>query len=115
MSFALQETMRVTFLVWLQSFPVTHEVDQARSPGHEFHVLGVIERKAILRMLQHHVGFCTSSERAESLPEQPEELTTLLARFEQRPLKVDSETDQDAIVRSAVFASANYWPTPAAC
>ena len=91
--------MRVRPLVWLQSFPVTHEVDQARSPGHEFHVLGVIERKAILRMLQHHVGFCTSSERAESLPE----LTTLLARFEQRPLKVDSETDQDAIVRSAAF------------
>ncbi len=93
--------------MWLQSFPVTHEVDQARSPGHEFHVLGVIERKAILRMLQHHVGFCTSSERAESLPEQPEELTTLLARFEQRPLKVDSETDQDAIVRSAAFRQAH--------
>ena len=97
--------MKVIQLVWLQTFPVTHEVDQARTPGHEFHVLGVIERKAILRMLQHHVGFCTNSERAESLPEQPDELTTLLARFEQRPLKVDSESDQDAIVRSAVYSA----------
>ena len=99
----------------MQSFPVTHEVNQARSPGHEFHVLGVIERKAILRMLQHHVGFCTSSERAESLPEQPEELTTLLARFEQRPLKVDSETDQDAIVRSAAFPHVQGRAGPCTC
>lgn len=82
-----------------QSFPVTEEVEQARVPGHEFHVLGVIERKAILKMLQHRVGFCTAASTCEHLPQQKPELMNLLSRFEQRPLKVDTDADQAAIIR----------------
>jgi len=81
------------------SFPVTEEVEQARVPGHEFHVLGVIERKAILKMLQHRVGFCTAASTCEHLPQKKPELMNLLSRFEQRPLKVDTDADQAAIIR----------------
>ena len=75
------------FLCWLQSFPVTEEVAEAKVPGHEFHVLGVIERKAILKMLQHRVGFCTAASSSDHLPRQKPELMSLLSRFEQRPLE----------------------------
>ena len=85
--------------ILVQSFPVTEEVEQARVPGHEFHVLGVIERKAILKMLQHHIGFCADGSCRESLPQQKPELMALLSSFEQRPLKVDTEADQAAILR----------------
>lgn len=83
----------------LQAFPVTEEVEQAGRPGHEFHVLGVIERKAILKMLQHHIGFCAAAGSCENLPAQRPQLTQLLSRFEQRPLKVDTDADQTAILR----------------
>ena len=85
----------------LQSFPVTEEVEEAAVPGHEFHVLGVIERKAILKMLQHRVGFCSAASTCEHLPRRRPELMSLLSRFEQRPLKVDSDGDQAAIIRCA--------------
>ena len=88
-------------LLWLQSFPVTEEVAEARVPGHEFHVLGVIERKAILKMLQHRVGFCTAASACDHLPRQKPELMSLLSRFEQRPLKVNTGKDQAAIIRCA--------------
>lgn len=92
----------------VQAFPVTEEVEQAAQPGAEFHVLGVIERKALLKMLQHRIGFCGSAEAADdyggegesgSLPQSREELLALLVTFEQRPFKINSPEDQAAILR----------------
>lgn len=97
----------------MQAFPVTEEVTLAAQPGAEFHVLGVIERKAILKMLQHRIGFCDSPAPdddafaaedgviCEQLPQETEELLRLLVSFEQRPFKVDSPEDQAAILRCA--------------
>ena len=68
--------------ILVQSFPVTEEVVSRQGvPGHEFHVLGVIERKAILKMLQHHIGFCADGSCRESLPQQKPELMALLSSF----------------------------------
>lgn len=90
---------------------MTEEVEQAAQPGAEFHVLGVIERKAMLKMLQHRIGFCEGPVAAEilnapghsrsstGLPEDTEELLALLVSFEQRPFKADSPEDQAAILR----------------
>lgn len=92
----------------LQAFPVTEEVEQAAQPGAEFHVLGVIERKALLKMLQHRIGFRGSPEAADgsaadgssnNLPQSREELLALLVSFEQRPFKANSLEDQEAILR----------------
>ncbi len=90
---------------------MTEEVEQAAQPGAEFHVLGVIERKAMLKMLQHRIGFCEGPVTTEilnapghgrnntGLPEDTEELLALLVSFEQRPFKADSPEDQAAILR----------------
>ena len=91
---------------------MTEEVEQAAQPGAEFHVLGVIERKAVLKMLQHRIGFCDSAATCElpenlecdggsgsGLPEETDELLSLLGSFEQRPFKADSPEDQAAILR----------------
>ncbi len=95
----------------MQAFPVTEEVEQAAQPGAEFHVLGVIERKALLKMLQHRMGFCSNAEAADSsgvegnsgnLPQSREELLALLVSFEQRPFKVSSPEDQAAILRQVL-------------
>ena len=58
----------------------------AARPGAEFHVLGVIERKGLLAILQHGIGLC-DARGGYSLPAGRAERQRLLGRFEQRPLK----------------------------
>ncbi|KAK9915224.1 hypothetical protein WJX75_006445 [Coccomyxa subellipsoidea] len=109
---AIPDLLHVLKSTSFQAFPVTEEVEQAAQPGAEFHVLGVIERKAVLKMLQHRIGFCDSAATCElpenlecdggsgsGLPEETDELLSLLGSFEQRPFKADSPEDQAAILR----------------
>ena len=70
----------------------------AARPGSEFHVLGVIERKGLLRMLQHGIGVCDA--RGEySLPASRAERQRLLGSFEQRPLKGSSPDAERATLQ----------------
>jgi hypothetical protein len=92
---------------FLQAFPVTEEVEQASQAGQEFHVLGVIERKAILKMLQHRIGFCGNG-RQYKLPTSTQELLDLLVSFEQRPIKADSPEDQAVILRYSCLIDASH-------
>ncbi|CAL8469782.1 g9324 [Coccomyxa elongata] len=121
---ALRPVILITDLIHIlqsscyQAFPVTEEVEQAAQPGAEFHVLGVIERKALLKMLQHRIGFCGSAEAADdygadgssgSLPQSREELLALLVSFEQRPFKINSPEDQAAILRDVEQSCVGRW------
>lgn len=94
----------------MQAFPVTEEVQLARQPNAEFHVLGVIERKAILKMLQHRIGFCGPG-CAYDLPAETEELQRLLASLEQRPFKADSAEEQAAILRCSCHMNTTLLPS----
>ena len=84
-----------------QTFPITEEVDQAARPGAEFHVLGVMERKALLRMLQHRIGLCAHSRSMHALPSGRRERRRLLARFEQRPSKSSRAETEATVLRCA--------------
>jgi hypothetical protein len=88
--------------VCAQTFPVTEEVAQAAQAGAEFHVLGVIERKALLRMLQHRIGLCGHAAGAHALPAGRRERRRVLSRFEQRPLKASSPGVEEGILRRAL-------------
>ena len=86
---------------------MTEEVEQAAQPGAEFHVLGVIERKALLRMLQHRVGLCAHSRSMHALPKSRRERRKLLSRFEQRPSKSTSPDTEAGILKCA---QSLFWP-----
>ena len=81
-----------------QAFPVTEEVQQAKTPNAEFHVLGVIERNSMLRMLQHGIGVCSGPHAAYALPADRGQRLRMLASFEQRPLKSTAPLAEAAIL-----------------
>ena len=76
---------------------MTEEVQLAAMPGAEFHVLGVIERKGLLRMLEHGIGICTHG--AYTLPVDRGERQRLLGSFEQRLLKGSEPSAEHAILQ----------------
>ena len=84
-----------------QTFPVTEEVEQAARPGEEFHVLGIIERQTLLKMLAQRIGFVPGPAGQAALPRDKAGWESLSEALEQRPLKADPSTDQAAILGCA--------------
>ena len=85
-----------------QTFPVTEEVEQAARAGEEFHVLGIIERQTLLKMLAQRIGLVPSPAGQAALPFDKAGWESLSEALEQRPLKADPSTDQAAILGCAV-------------
>ena len=84
-----------------QTFPVTEEVEQAARAGEEFHVLGIIERQTLLKMLAQRIGLVPGPAGQAALPRDKAGWESLSEALEQRPLKADPSTDQAAILGCA--------------